>query len=823
MISAKTRYICLNQIHHNKPHNIYMYMAKSNYRTSTQGSSAAESHSVISTQDTSVGGSYSITSIQGSSSCSETKTEPLIPLHQIEEYSSIKDKFSFYQAIIRHALEIYERAKLLTSISDPGLKETIYRKAEPFRKGHFTMVVIGKMSAGKSTFINAFLHNRNLLPTGHLQTTCALTTIKNTKNKSLYVTYGDERKEVFKGDFETCLSELVSIKKKYQNIPINTVNLLTLSGKNKELICSKKIVDELTSIMGYPIDVDLLGEYIDEHPINVIPLQVDIRCPLPEEYLGWQIVDTPGVDAIGGVEEETTQFLSGSDEDGNHNVDAIVFIFSAKGNIQEKSLFQFMSSTLDSVTEEARSRCFFIINKGADRDFLSHKEDIMGQIDTLFVRTGKIAKSRIIVVDSLCSLLAEDETMDYKYYAKMSSPCPPNWNKDDWGTSRTLLGDIRMELEDDDTLEYNNENVRQLLEKKSNFQVLRASLSEFVSQEKEMAFKSIIELIIEEIQKALEIKESDKQVLTKGLGQSPEQFKETLQQEKNKFDSLQLETNKLVTAINSEYSNTKVLKEFLNVISDLAVLEAEVSKRIDPNDKKESGYLSFISKFPYLQFIKADFPVSEGKGMDLEGFSELLSWEAMVKKANSCVEQVESIAKEITDNLLMKAKNYLANQQNRLVVNLPPIDYATIKNRAKEKTATTTTEEKKSTPKKGFWNRIKRTFGSVFGTNWGWNVKQQTVKHYHEDKANYYAIYETIFILYDEIAKFIKTLQEQIRSVTDQLDKSIKEKIKNRKETIENYESKNDLVSNIERLIFECTVLHNSLKSLSIYQDCAIN
>ena len=53
-----------------------------------------------------------------------------------------------------------------------GNVESVKLLARPFERDHFTLAIIGGMSSGKSSFLNAFLGEKNLLPTGGDQTTC---------------------------------------------------------------------------------------------------------------------------------------------------------------------------------------------------------------------------------------------------------------------------------------------------------------------------------------------------------------------------------------------------------------------------------------------------------------------------------------------------------------------------------------------------------------------------------------------------------------------------------------------------------------------------
>ena len=278
--------------------------------------------------------------------------------HSIEDYEKIEDQFIRYRVMINDAIELYNQSRLMASVSDTGLSASINRMAEPFRKGFFTLAVVGKMSAGKSTFINALLSDNGLLPTGHFQTTCTITTIQHSEERKLHVIYGDNHEEEYTENISETLKKLVAIPEEYKDLPINNINRFILYDIAPEEITGERLVNEMQNLSKKEINIELLKKYIEEHPKQIIPKAVGIECPLNENYRGWRIVDTPGVDAIGGIEDDTKQFLCGSDDEGNHNVDAIIFIQAAQANIEDLHLNEFVDETINSLTEEAKKRTF---------------------------------------------------------------------------------------------------------------------------------------------------------------------------------------------------------------------------------------------------------------------------------------------------------------------------------------------------------------------------------------------------------------------------------------------------------------------------------
>ena len=147
------------------------------------------------------------------------------------------NQFMQYRMQVLKVLDEYNKIRDKANIIDTGLGASIERKAAPFVKGHFTIAIVGTVNAGKSTFINAFLGNKNILPTGNFQTTCVLTKIEYAEKESIEIVYGDGHKESIKGDISGKLGKLVAIENEYSSLPVNDINRLIVKGWNKATIC----------------------------------------------------------------------------------------------------------------------------------------------------------------------------------------------------------------------------------------------------------------------------------------------------------------------------------------------------------------------------------------------------------------------------------------------------------------------------------------------------------------------------------------------------------------------------------------------------------
>ena len=93
--------------------------------------------------------------------------------------------------------------------NDPheGNVKAVEQLSRPFERGYFTLALVGGMSSGKSSFLNAFLGEKDFLPTGGDQTTCSLTSIYFSEEEKVTVKYMDGHVEEFKANSKNDLTQ----------------------------------------------------------------------------------------------------------------------------------------------------------------------------------------------------------------------------------------------------------------------------------------------------------------------------------------------------------------------------------------------------------------------------------------------------------------------------------------------------------------------------------------------------------------------------------------------------------------------------------------
>ena len=540
-----------------------------------------------------------------------------------------KNQFQEYCEQVKKKLQEYKDVRQQANINDEGLNAAVERKAKPFVEGHFTLAVVGKMSAGKSTFINAFL-GKNILPTGHFQTTAILTKIEHAEKESIKIIYGDDQERTFSDGIEGQLKQYVAIKEKYNDLPLNYINEKIIIGWDKKEICSPDVIKDMEAISREKVDRNLLEEYIKEHPKSKIAKEVTVRCPFPEDCIGWRIVDTPGVGAIGGFDLETTKFLTAKLKNGGNNVDAIIFLHKGNGNIEDKDTNDFVKNTFNNLSDDVKKRVFFVITHTASDDYRDNKDAYMRRAKSLFKDRYGIKEDRLLEIDSLMEILIRyinQENKDAQSLLESKTVPDSSWNEEVWKKCRTLLRGIKYSLKDDG-INVNNESILERAQEWSGFNKFRKILNKFVKTEKTNAFEDFLDTIDEDIEEAIKGKENDKRNLQDGA--------EKIKKQIEKLEYVKLNIQEELGKIRQEFSQDNVSKRFdfveeriqehiIDANADYANIRREATNLYDLADKAKSALFrkmqSIIEEYvkvckSEVFFKKPDFDKIEAEATD---------------------------------------------------------------------------------------------------------------------------------------------------------------------------------------------------------------
>jgi hypothetical protein len=290
-------------------------------------------------------------------------------------------------------------------LSDKEL-EKLANSVKSLEKNTYLLAVVGESKSGKSTFINGLIR-KPLLPTGILQCTCNIIEIVDTHDEHdergkfyLAVKYADNREEtqVSKNgditDIKAKLHTLSALPDKYRNLPVVQLNDHLIEQKpaqitdrdietlwSKSLDNPKKLSEDKFkhSMMEY------LKEYRD---LSKIATQITIGCPLDFKFTRLRIVDTPGVNATGGLEQKTIEYI--------REANAAIFIHQPK-NIASKSLEEFFRTVEKVIVKNI----FMIITHKAQYA----EAEIEAVIEDARSAFPEINPDRVVAVDSMLKII----------------------------------------------------------------------------------------------------------------------------------------------------------------------------------------------------------------------------------------------------------------------------------------------------------------------------------------------------------------------------------------------------------------------------------
>lgn len=687
------------------------------------------------------------------------------------------DKFSIYKHRVEKALKAYEQTCSLRDTASKGLRETIMREAAPFVKGYFTLAVIGKMSSGKSTFINALLGNHSLLPTAYEQTTCTLTEIEYGDKVQIQVEYGDGHTKSFSHTNE--LLQAAAIPEKYRHLPINFINKLIIAGKCENDIVKGK--DKLDKEQGENVDVDLLREYIRSHSKKNIPTKVLIKYPLPESYRGWKIIDTPGVSALGGIERETRDFLNGRNEFGYNNVDAIIFVNSGRYPIQDAAFKDFVHQTFLQLAPEAKRRIFMVVTCAADSQFMNNRKIYLETAKRIFVDGYNIRKERLICIDSVCSLLVKYAKNSGNPITSLKKKNIPNgWDTKLWEHCIDIRNYFTDALREEDR-EVNDESVIKLLENTSGFCNLHSHLDSFITEEKSLAFVRLMEDINKDVTSILNDIRQKKNILEASIGeQSLDDIKSKMHLEKQKLEEAKVVFNDVLIKVRNDYSKNAINSKFEKFKTEMLALR---------------GWSSISD----IQF-----------------------------GAENIMGEVDNMKSIILDDLSMTLEKIWNKRCSDSNIIFPQIDFKTIASKVEaDNTYTTGGEitgyEKKWIESEKFGSGIKRFFGSIFGQySWGRDevddydnpIYSPTSTHIDYAKATKEFANKVYMAFSSGLTDFVNGLHTHIRNICDDVKKEADSQVKMQQESYTELEKRTLTLENQKKVIADFDSKINKLQNI---------
>lgn len=484
--------------------------------------------------------------------------------------------YSDYSKYKEEALDLYEYLELYLKNENRSLHECIKNRAKNLIENKFMLAVVGEVKAGKSTFINALI-GKKILPSDTLQSTSAIIEIIKSEVEYVKVRFGDGHIEIIKDNLETpeineaieFVKEIASVGERYRSLPLVQINEFMkqrYSTDTKEVCYTEDNIIELLSGLENIHHLDLVQfrkevvEYIDSNrSMARIPVEVSIGYPLEWEFDSFVLVDTPGVNACGGVESKTHDFIS--------LANAIIFLTRIKP-IESKSLNSFIKNTLPNRQQD----CLMLALSHASEEIPSEIEKIVCEARKLY---PQIDSENIFAVDSLTELyrkqLSGKTFEDIKLLRK---------------TDKALKLCTAMIYEEAD----GDEDVfMELLEAQANFYNFRNRLKEFSACAGALQLKEFLRMLHDkyrEIGHDLYIEKSDKLLKLK----SPQLFLKEVRAIEQEITKLECSRKTFINKLNIKYDISSVGNDYytkLQVVID-GFKNKVNEKRFEPQDTKSS-------------------------------------------------------------------------------------------------------------------------------------------------------------------------------------------------------------------------------------------
>jgi GTPase SAR1 family protein len=337
------------------------------------------------------------------------------------------DKHSTHRAATIALFHRYVEARrsLETAVGHPDSAskrdlELLKAQVQQLADNQYLLAIVGEAKSGKSSFINALL-GASLLPTGVLQCTSAIIEIVDTDNQRdrrsafLKVQYGDSTEPRVEVHHETAsetrpirerLAEIAAVRDEYRALPVNQLAQQLLIDRPEEItgdyvsrLLAMKTAggDELFENPHQLKDSQfrrLVREYLAEYrDLSRVPVKIVVGYPIGYGFADLRIVDTPGVNARGGLDDTTRDYLC--------NANAVLFVHPV-GNIASESFRGFF---IRSTPVQAKKNAFLILThrfqlKSADVDLM------LKEARRLFPE-NEIRAGRIVAVDSMLKIIAD--------------------------------------------------------------------------------------------------------------------------------------------------------------------------------------------------------------------------------------------------------------------------------------------------------------------------------------------------------------------------------------------------------------------------------
>lgn len=514
--------------------------------------------------------------------------------------STKTNEFAKIGKLVDSIITRYREVRKDCGIPDNGWhSRTIERMATPFIKGYFTLAVVGKVSSGKSTFINALLGCKDLLPTGHDQTTCGVTYIEYGEKPEVTIVFGDGHKKVIKDDISGKIKPHVAIPEKYHYLPVNNIDDMIMGGYDfKKIWEVHNQLEEET--LCPPIDKALLKEYVEQRKKKDIAVEVRMKYPFNKELKGWRVIDTPGIGAIGGIETRTKQLLATQKEDGSREVDAIIFLQNGSQTLDQTDTKKFVKEQLDNLTESDKDRLFYVLTHSSSSDFVTHKDS---KIDFITQNYGSKIKVLTYADSLLYTFLTDLEESDVSLDEFMKFAKPNDWADDEWRAIMGILFQAMLHLQQKHD-SFNHDTMLRTIKEWSHFEELKNEINFFAKNEKQKTLRNLLNLIATDYLGFVHQLDKDKDLVDGDLASINNEIK-NVEKKRQGYNILAQKADNLIKIdrINAEFDFIEAELRAFEGLKSIDSVRTSVTNLFDSVQKKEKEVFEKIIK-EFSDFFK---------------------------------------------------------------------------------------------------------------------------------------------------------------------------------------------------------------------------
>lgn len=433
------------------------------------------------------------------------------------------------------------------------------QRVDTLKNGKFTLAVAGEVKAGKSTFINALL-GAEILPTDVLQASSAIVEIFKSESSVLKVKFSDGHEEILSDDLDTPtideakerLHEICRLHDAYRDIPTTLIDACIVEN-NELLEVNNEFIAKLQKSSGVNLEhsKNKIESYISERTKDKIPVEITFGYPLKWDFDELRIVDAPGVNATGGVQDVAFDFFE--------SANAILFVHPIKP-IESESFKRFV----DSVISDRSKETLFLILTHAGLYSNDEVERLQGEAKRLY--GDLIPQDRILVVDSLLKLIHCDLEQDVSVQEIRKSE-----NK------KKILSSYREQAEDE------GRELIDVIYEASRFKKMFSAIDEFSMRAPNIQLQEILEQIKSGYEKQEElIAEQANRLKLKKI--NPQEFEQEISRISKALDEYKLLTQNTKEDLISNYSGRHSSWQ-----EDINVLKAKYPELITGSDSIDSA------------------------------------------------------------------------------------------------------------------------------------------------------------------------------------------------------------------------------------------